>query len=50
MAYILMFLLKKTRVAATHIFFSKNSCDLDIILTRTVNILTTNKFVKLMIL
>ena len=27
---------------ATHIFFSKNTCELDIVLTRTVNILTTN--------
>ena len=29
-------------------FFNKNSCELDIVLTRTVNILTTNKLVKLM--
>ena len=28
-------------------FFSKNTCELDIVLTRTVNILTTNKLVKL---
>ena len=35
---------------ATHIFFSKNICELDIILTRTVNILTTNKLVKLTML
>ena len=27
--------------------FSKNTCELDIILTRTVYILTTNKFIKL---
>ena len=26
----------------THIFFSKNTCELDIVHTRTVNILTTN--------
>ena len=32
---------------ATHIFFSKNNCELDIVLPRTVNILTTNEFVKL---
>ena len=32
---------------ATHIFFSKNTCELDIVLTRTVNILTTNDLVKL---
>ena len=36
---------------ATHIFFSaKNTCELDIVLTRTVNILTTNKLVKLKML
>ena len=28
-------------------FFSKNNYDLDIVLNRTVNILTTNKLVKL---
>ena len=28
-------------------FFSKNTCELDIVLTRTVNILTTNELVKL---
>ena len=52
MAYMLIFLLKKMWVAfafakATHIFFSKNTCKLDIVLTRTVNILTTNELVKL---
>ena len=31
-------------------FFSKNTCELDIILIRTVNILTTNKLVKLTML
>ena len=31
-------------------FFSKNTCDLDIVLTRTVNTLTTNKLVKLTML
>ena len=31
-------------------FFSKNTCELDIVLTRTVNILTTNELVKLTIL
>ena len=55
MAYTLIFLLKKMWVAfafakATHIFFSKNTCELDIVLTRTVNILTTNKLVKLTML
>ena len=29
-------------------FFSKNTCELDNVLTRTVNILTTNELVKLM--
>ena len=28
-------------------FFSKNTCEVDIVLTRTINILTTNKLVKL---
>ena len=28
-------------------FFSKNTCEIDIVFTRTVNILTTNKLVKL---
>ena len=55
MAYMLIFLLKKMWVAfafakATHIFFSKNTCELDIVLTRTVNILTTNMHVKLTML
>ena len=31
-------------------FFSKNTCELDVVLTRTVNILTTNKLVMLTIL
>ena len=35
---------------AKHIFFSRNTCELDIVLTRTVNILTTNELVKLMML
>ena len=34
----------------THIFFSKNTCELDIVLTRTVNILTINGLVKLTML
>ena len=34
----------------THIFFSKNTCELDNVLTRTVNILTTNKLIKLSML
>ena len=41
MAYTLIFLLKK------YDFFSKNTCELDIALTRTVNILTLNELVKL---
>ena len=31
-------------------FFSKNTCELDIVLPRTVNILTTNELVKLRML
>ena len=31
-------------------FFGKNSCEFDIVLTRTVNILTTNELVKLTML
>ena len=31
-------------------FFSKNTCELDIVLTRTVNILATNELVKLTML
>ena len=31
-------------------FFSKNTCEVDIVLTRAVNILPTNKLVKLMAL
>ena len=34
----------------THIFFSKNTCELDIVLTRTVNILITNEIIKLTML
>ena len=30
---------------AFHIFFSKNTCELDIVLTKTVNILATNELV-----
>ena len=35
---------------ATHIFFSKNICELDIVLARTVNILTTIKLIELTML
>ena len=31
-------------------FFQQNTCELDIVLTRTVNILTTNELVKLTML
>ena len=31
-------------------FFSKNTCELDIVFTRTVNILTTNEHIKLTML
>ena len=55
MAYTLIFLLKKMWVAfafakATHIFSAKNNCELDILLTRTVIILTINELVKLTML
>ena len=40
MAYMLIFLLKKVWVAFAF------TCELDTVLTRTVNILTTNEFVK----
>ena len=56
MAYTLLFLLRKVWQAlalakATHFFFSgKNTCELDIVLTRTVNILTSNELVKLTML
>ena len=39
-----------TFAKATHIFFSNNTCGLDIELTRTVNILTINELVKLTML
>ena len=32
---------------ATHIFVSKNTCELDSVLTRTVNVFNTNELVKL---
>ena len=53
MAYTLIFLLKKNVSSfcicksCTHFFFSKHTCKLDIVLTRTVNILTSNELVKL---
>ena len=37
-------------VSSIHIFFSKNTYKLDIVLTRTVDILTTNELVKLTML
>ena len=50
----LICLLQKNWVAfakakATHIFFNKNTCELDIVLFRKGNILSNNEFVKLMI-
>ena len=55
MAYTLIFLLKKMWVAfafakATHIFLQQNTWELDIVLTRTVNILTSDELVKLTML
>ena len=49
MAYTLIFLLKKCEQKLLT-FFSKNTCELDIVLTRRVNILTTNELIKLMML
>ena len=50
MEFTLVFLLKKMWVAFasySHFFFSKNNCELDTVLTKTDNILTTNELVKL---
>ena len=54
MAYTLICLLKNVSSfcickSYSH-FFSKNTCELDIVLTRTVNIFTTNELVKLTML
>ena len=52
MAHMLIFLLKKCECICksySH-FFSKNICELDIVLTRTVNILTTKELFKLIML
>ena len=46
--YMLIFLLKECEKLLT--FFSKNTCELNIVLSRTVNILTTNELVKLTML
>ena len=52
MAYVNIFVKKKKCAFSKvpHIFFSKNTCDLDIVVTRTANILTTNELVKLTML
>ena len=47
MAYKLKMLLKKK---SDSYFFGKNTCELNIVLTRTVNILITNELVKLTML
>ena len=47
MAYTLIFLQKKCKLLT---FFSKNTCELDIVLTRTITILTTNELVKVTML
>ena len=49
MAYMVIFFAEKMCKSYSH-FFSKNTCELDIVLTRTDNILTINELVKLMIL
>ena len=51
MAYMLIFFAEKCE-EPLHLqklltFFQKNTCELDILSTRTVNILTTNELVKL---
>ena len=51
MAYKLIFFAEKMWVAKSYShFFSKNNCELDIVLTRTVHILITNELVKLTML
>ena len=51
MAYMLIFLLKMWVALQSYShFFSKNTCELDIVLIRTVNSLTTIELVKLMTL
>ena len=52
MAYMLIFLLKKCEMHLQKLltFFSKNTCELNIVVTRTLNILTNNEFVKLTML
>ena len=56
MAYMLLiFLLKKCEQLLQNLqklltFFSKNTCELDIVFTRKVNILTANELVKLTML
>ena len=54
MAYTLIFLLTKCEqlllLQKLHTFFSKNTSEFGIVLTRTVNILTTNELVKLTML
>ena len=50
-AYTLIFWLKNVSSFYSHFFFQqKRTCELDIVLTRTVNILTTNELVKLTML
>ena len=41
---------KKKKVSSYSHFFNKNTCELDIVCTRTVNILTTNELIKLKML
>ena len=55
MAYTLIVFAEKMWIAfafakAIHFFFSKNTYELGIVLTRTVNILITNELVKLTML
>ena len=52
MAYTLIFLLKKSECICENYSYvlSINTCELDIVLTRTVNILITKELVKQMML
>ena len=49
MAYMVIFLLKKNVSSYSHLF-CKNTCELDIVLPRIVNVLTTTELVKPMML
>ena len=50
MAYMLVFLLKNVHLQTLLTFFQQNTRELDIVLSRTLNILTINVLVKLTML